>query len=223
VVAIFAKPPVPGRVKTRLAAAIGPQQAAVLHMACLQDAVRLVSSIPGVARCLYVAGTTAQATRLARALQLPQAWNVRRQRGADLGARLHHAFAEILDRGSRSAIVMGTDTPWMGSRALHCAMNALHRSDVVLGPSEDGGYYLVGVRRLLPEMFQEIAWGSHRVLRQTLSALARRKIPAASLPLGFDLDRPADLARLRRGLRRLRRTAPALAEAISRMQVRGKA
>ncbi len=201
--------------KTRLLSALTPKQAAQIHRACLKDAVRLLRRVHGVERGLYVAGSARQASAVARLLRLGPSWHLRTQQGADLGARLHNAFRELLKNGKTKVIGIGTDTPWMKPRVIERAFRLLNRADVVLGPTEDGGYFLVGTRRVIPEMFHGISWGSHRVFQQTLRALARRKIRVARLATGFDLDRPADLARIRRRLARITTEAPALAGAIA--------
>lgn len=217
VVAIFAKPPIPGLVKTRLQKLLGPQRAAELHYACLQDAVRLLSSVPGVERCLCVAGSAPQARQLARRLHLGRGWKYQTQGRGDLGEKLSRTFAGFLRGGVDRLVVIGTDTPWMGTRAIAAALRALKTSVVVLGPARDGGYYLVGAGKLVPGMFRGVDWGTARVYRQTLAALRRTGIRPAVLRKGFDLDRPADLARLIRGRARLRRTAPALAALLGNL------
>jgi hypothetical protein len=204
VVAIFAKPPVPGKVKTRLLPVLSPEQAAHVHMACLRDVVRLVAGVAGVERCLCVAGPARQARALARQLGLSSAWRVHSQRGRDLGARMANAFAHFFARGAAKAVIIGTDTPWMGSGAISSALRALQQHEVVLGPTEDGGYYLVAARRLLPPMFRGMAWGTAQVFRRTVRVLRQARIQPALLRTDFDLDRPADLSRALRRMPALR-------------------
>ncbi len=177
--------------------------------------MRFLNKVPGIVPGLWVAGSSTQATTLARKLKLNRKWILNTQRGADLGARLHNAIRVLLRNGAQKVVVIGTDTPWMGARTIAHALRALSRADVTMGPTEDGGYYLLGARRLIPEMFESISWGSHHVLRQTLRALAAQSISVKLLPKGFDLDRPADLARLERSISRIESKAPALAQAIA--------
>lgn len=136
------------------------------------------------------------------------------QRGRDLGSRMRNAFAGCFRAGCLKAILIGTDTPWMGRGRLELALRALDRADVVLGPTRDGGYYLVGARRPVPEMFSGIDWGTSRVLRQTVATLERAGVPFRLLPRDFDLDRPEDFARAKKLLRRNPRTAQALSRWI---------
>lgn len=190
---VFAKPPIPGRVKTRLAASLGAAGAAALHRACVADAIRLASRIPACAPRLVVApGANGWP---ANDLSLPRNWSIGTQRGRGLGERLERAFAEEFQRGMRKVAVIGTDTPWMGERAIRTAFRLLDDADVALGPAIDGGYYLLAARRFLPPLFRGIPWGTAETLNATRRALERGGILYRMLPLDFDLDRPEDLER----------------------------
>jgi rSAM/selenodomain-associated transferase 1 len=190
---VFARAPVPGRVKTRLATRLGPDGAAEAHRACVLDTIALVNSLPGCARRLVFAGG-ASAWRQA-GLAPGAGWEFGPQRGRDLGERLGNGFAEAFGRGARKVVAIGTDTPWMGARRLRMALGWLDGCDVVLGPSFDGGYYLIGARRMVPGIFRGIAWGTSNVLNATRLALARAGAGYRMLAWDFDLDRPADLER----------------------------
>lgn len=190
--------------KTRLFAGGGltPRQACEVHEACLRDTVALVESVRGCEKWLFVAAAAVATRKLAGRLGLGRGWRVASQRGRDLGERLAHALQWLQRGGRRRVVVVGTDTPWMGARRVRQAMHWLHETDVVLGPTQDGGYYLVGMRKLVPEMFLGIAWGSRRVFRQTVRALERASVPYRELCEDFDLDRAADLKRAAKILRR---------------------
>ncbi len=211
---VFARAPVPGRVKTRLAARLGPSGAAEAHRACALDALALADSLPGCARRLLVAGD-ASAWRQS-GLAPGAGWEIEPQRGRDLGERLEHAFAESFRRGAKKVLAIGTDTPWMGAGRLRTAQAWLDADDVVLGPSFDGGYYLAGARRMVPEIFRGIAWGTSTVLSATRRALERASTPYRMLPWDFDLDRPADLDRAWEMLRESPQRAPHLAAFLRR-------
>lgn len=206
---VFARAPVSGRVKTRLAARIGADEAARAHEACALDTIALVDSVPGCGRRLLVDGD-ADAWRRA-GFALGAGWEVEPQRGRALGERLECGFAEAFRRGARKVVAVGTDTPWMGSRRIGTALAWLDGNDAVLGPSADGGYYLVAARRLVPEMFRGIGWGKATVLASTRLALERAGVSYRLLPRDFDLDRPADLDRARAMLRQGPWRAPHLA------------
>ena len=139
-------------------------------------------------------------------MDLPRNWRrklqIRRQRGAALGARMSNAVAELLAGGWGRVVIVGGDHPTLPRARLLEAFRKLERADVVLGPSLDGGYYLVGCGRWLPVMFEGIPWGTSRVFRATRMRLARLGIPMAVLRPWYDVDRPRDLARLRRELAR---------------------
>lgn len=207
---VFAKAPRPGHVKTRLRGKLTAQQAADVHRACLRDTARLVSSVAGCAKWLRVAGEPETAHRVARELGLSTWWRWGVQRGRDLGDRLGEAFHSYFSSGVKKVVVIGTDTPWMGRERIVRAFQLLDAVDVVLGPTEDGGYYLVGARRVIPEMFKNIPWGSREVLAQTLEALRRAGASYRLLRRDFDLDRPEDLARAGRLLKRKKIRAEAL-------------
>ena len=217
-VVVFAKVPQPGRVKTRLLGRLTPQQAAEAHRACLEDTIRQVARVPGGQKGLRVAAGPDQARKLAAALRLDRPWKVGVQRGRDLGARLHEAFASFFRAGYARVVVVGSDTPWMGSERILLALRLLNAADVVLGPSADGGYYLVGARRLVPQMFRGIPWGTSKVFERTVRALESARVSYRLLPRDFDLDRPEDLARAAELLRGNPMRAPALARLLERLK-----
>jgi len=159
---------------------------------------------------LLVAGGPNAARQLAASVGLSPSWRVGVQVGDHLGERLRFAFQSLFRRGARKVIVVGTDTPWMGAARIVRAFELLDRADVVLGPTSDGGYYLVGARKLVPAMFRGIPWGSSTVFRRTLSALRWSRATCRLLPRDFDLDRPRDLARLAGLLEREKVRAEAL-------------
>ncbi|MGH8579465.1 MAG: TIGR04282 family arsenosugar biosynthesis glycosyltransferase [Gammaproteobacteria bacterium] len=193
VLLVFAKAPIAGRVKTRLIPATGPGKAAALHVAM-------------VLRTLHTAQRSEFDT-----IELwchPRAQHpffrlcrrrfgvvLKTQHGQNLGARIVHAVSDALKR-YRRAVVIGTDCPELCVRDLKQAWQWLNGPyGAVLGPCEDGGYFLIGLRRLLPELFRDMAWGGSEVLETTRLRLGRLGVPWAELPLRWDLDRPQDLAR----------------------------
>jgi rSAM/selenodomain-associated transferase 1 len=197
---VFAKPPVPGRVKTRLIGRLTPRQAADLHYACVLDSIQLACLVREARCCFFAApGAPQKATaEYPRWKPIGPRWRIGKQRGADLGARLANAFRDLFDEGAEKVVIIGTDSPWMGEKRILRAFRELDKRDVVLGPALDGGYYLVGMRQLLPQLFHGIDWGTSRVLRQTLEKLKRLALRPALLQPDFDLDRPADFRRLKK-------------------------
>lgn len=209
---VFCKPPVSGRVKTRLIGALSAAEAAEVHRACLADTVAMVNAVRGAKTWLFVAAGRATARRLAAQLKLAKKWRVSTQQGADLGERMRNALWGQLRSGATKVVIVGTDSPWMGRERIERALRLLDRADVVLGPSEDGGYYLVGARRVAPQMFSGIAWGMAKVLSETLRALRATRTEFRLLKWDFDLDRPEDLKRMERMARRGRLRAAKLTQ-----------
>jgi rSAM/selenodomain-associated transferase 1 len=210
--------PEPGRVKTRLLGPLTPAQAAAIHRACLADTVGHVARVPGCWKSLRVAAGPDEARELAAALELDRTWQVGVQRGRNLGARLEGAFRSFSRPGYGRVVVVGTDTPWMGTERILSALELLNTTDAVLGPTADGGYYLVGARRLVPAMFRNIPWGTSQVFERTVGALERAHASYRLLPRDFDLDRPEDLARAAALLRKDETRAPALAQVLKKLQ-----
>jgi rSAM/selenodomain-associated transferase 1 len=125
---------------------------------------------------------------------------IRQQIGKDLGDRMLHAFQEALNLYNK-VIIIGTDSPTFPVSAFQEAFLRLEDHDVVLGPSEDGGYYLIALNKLIPEIFENIPWSTDKVLPVTLERLAKRKV--SLLERCFDVDHPADLERLKNELQDL--------------------
>jgi len=208
--AIFARLPEPGKVKTRLIPLLGPRRAADFQAALISDSLRKVGTLAGCASTyLFFAG------RGFLPGGLPPGWKLMRQRGADLGQRLERAFRRLLRRHV-ATVVVGTDSPTLAPRLLRVALGELAACDAVLGPSPDGGFYLVGFRRAAAdkiwEVLRGVRWGSSLAFRDTLRNLRHCGLACAILEPCADVDRPADFRRLARELaasRSLRHRAPA--------------
>ena len=206
---IFARHPERGRVKTRLVPPLTAEEALGLHVACLQSTARLAASLPAsIHKWLYLSSPSLPAARrVARALGLPGALRLRRQRGRDLGARLRRAFAELRAEGYDRIVFIGSDSPLLTRKRLHEALAALRGADAVIGPARDGGYYLLGARSRaggLERILRGIDWGSERAYRQTRARLRKERRRTVVLPRGYDVDAARDLRRLRRDVRRSR-------------------
>jgi rSAM/selenodomain-associated transferase 1 len=194
VVIVFARAPVAGRAKTRLAARIGGPRAARLQARLTVQALRTAAA----ARCGPVELHCAPSRGHAFFRYCARKFDVRleSQRGADLGGRMYRALARALRR-HRGAILIGTDCPALRPGDLRRAARLLAGgSDVVLAPAEDGGYALVACRRVAPRLFHAIAWGGPEVFRTTVERLAQLGWRSRTLRTVWDVDRPADLERL---------------------------
>jgi hypothetical protein len=188
-IALFARWPAPGEVKTRLSPALPASLACDLYRAMLEDALALAAEASADERFLYWAG--APAARDAP----PPGFEVRDQKGDDLGARLALAFDDLLRAPGDRAVILGADCPALEAATLRAAFDALEAHDAVLGPARDGGYTLVGLARRAPELFRDIEWSTPRVLDQTLERAARAGLSVSLLPALDDLDTPEDLVR----------------------------
>lgn len=189
----FAKAPVAGRVKTRLIPLLGESGATALHE---QLAWRSISEAVAASLCpvtLWCSPTRQHAFFSACSEQLGVPLSD--QHGGDLGARMAHAFEKTLHESSY-ALIMGSDCPVLNRHYLHEALSALHAGyDAVLGPAEDGGYVLLGLRRFNSLLFEAIPWGEAQVLDATRARLRQLQWRCHELPVLWDVDRPEDVAR----------------------------
>jgi len=128
-------------------------------------------------------------------IEMPHGVAARHQRGADLGGRLASAFTELLSDPSDRAVVIGADCPDLDPAVIRQAFAALDGHDLVLGPARDGGYYLIGLRRPSPSLFEAVSWGTDRVLSETLERAASAGLGVETLQVLDDIDTPEDLVR----------------------------
>lgn len=191
---VFARAPVAGRTKTRLIPALGAAGAARLHHALVRHALRAAAGAGADRVELWTAdagGSDGLAT-----LAAESGARLRRQSGADLGARMAHALAAAVADGG-PAIVIGSDCPALDAVTLRQAHAALAGYDAVLGPARDGGYVLLGLHRVEPVLFTDMPWGTDGVLECTRARLAALGWSWLELEVRDDVDRPEDLERLR--------------------------
>ena len=191
--AMFAKAPLPGRVKTRLASVLGFDGAAEFQEQCAHAVWQRISSLPRV--CTYICCDSPWPAfeRLAGTRRF------RIQRGAGLGERMRSCLNDFLDSGYRKALIVGSDAPSMPSTQVHEALQALDEADVVLGPSADGGFTLIGATRTDPQMFRTVTWSRQDTRVNCLVAMRSAGLIAVETATqAYDVDTPADLDRLRR-------------------------
>ena len=186
---LFAKKPEPGKVKTRLAEGIVVDRAARIYRAFLKD---ILSSLNELHHPFAVAYTPADAGKyFAQVSGGPS--ELFSQQGRDLGERMNSAFLRQFMLGYDRVILIGSDIPLLSPDILDEAREVLAEHPAVLGPCRDGGYYLIGLRRPMPELFSGILWGGDRVLRDTVSILRRQRCNYRLLPELSDIDRANDL------------------------------
>lgn len=197
-VAIMAKAPWPGQVKTRLCPPLSFEAAAQLYRAFLLDKIGQVGALQVVPVISY-APAEAKATFEDLA---PSHFSLIPQQGRDLGARLLSTFEQVFSLGCERALAIDSDTPTLPTAYLERALDLLAdtRIDMVLGPSEDGGYYLIGLRQPHRELFEEISWSTSHVFSQTLQRSQEQQLRVACLEPWYDVDTPDDLKRLRLSL-----------------------
>ncbi len=189
---VFTRTPVPGQVKTRLIPAIGAARAANLHRAMLWRTVATAAEarVGPVGLWCSPASEHPYIAEIQREFGL----DVHVQTGADLGERMHLALQSEAGQNG-GAVLVGTDCPFLETRDLQLAAQALREGcDAVIGPAEDGGYYLIGVRESHVAVFSGIRWGSEQVLAGTLQKFRVLGWRWRELTTRCDVDRPADLA-----------------------------
>ncbi len=189
---IFTRYPEPGKTKTRLIPALGAVGAANLQREMTEYTISQVKE-------LQKATDISLEVRFSGGnLQLIQNWLgldlfYQFQGEGDLGSRMARSLFDAFESGREQVIIIGTDCPDVNAQILTKAFEQLHTCDLVLGPAIDGGYYLIGLRRLIPELFVNINWGTSQVLQQTVDIAEELNISLVYLPPLADVDFPEDL------------------------------
>jgi len=189
---LFAKYWKPGKVKTRLAASIGLQRAAASYRHFVVTLLERLS-VCQVEKWLAFtpSGRIDEFQEIA-----PAGWQLDLQADGDLGDRMRAFFSRRFAEGSERVVLVGSDSPQLPLESIQQAFEQLHESQVVLGPTEDGGYWLVGAAGGVPDIFSGIPWSTPRVWQATIEALQAAKISYRVLPVCYDIDTGDDLQRL---------------------------
>ena len=192
VLLIFVKYPFPGTVKTRLSPELTPEQSAAFYRALAEEVVQAHSSSAGYESIVCFAPQSAR--REVRSWLGPgvRLWS---QLGDDLGLREFHAMREASEGGYSKAVIIGSDCPTITPGDIEAAFSCLSGNDLVLGPCEDGGYYLIGATRPIQSLFEGVSWGSERVLSETLEKAREAGLTLGLLDVKYDLDSYSDLER----------------------------
>ncbi|MBI5342741.1 MAG: TIGR04282 family arsenosugar biosynthesis glycosyltransferase [Deltaproteobacteria bacterium] len=196
---LMCKAPIPGTVKTRLCPPLSRRQAAALYACFLEDTAGEAASLRRIRRRLCYAPPEAKAYFLAAPFSgfLP-----REQKGNGLGERMAHAMEEAFSEGARRVAIVGGDCPALSAERIRSAFRELSDgADAVFGPSEDGGFYLIGLSAPSPFLFPGIEWSTGTVLTEILSRCRNAGMTYALLPAESDVDTAEDLAALRRWTR----------------------
>lgn len=190
-VLFFVRSPERGRVKTRLAAAIGPDRATELYGRFVEDIIAMLDETGVDVHCCYEpagAGVTLSGWLGSQRSYVAQV-------GEDLGRRMANAFQDAFKDGISRAILIGSDIPDLPATIVEQAFRDLRTNDVVIGPSRDGGYYLLGfvATRFVPEVFEGITWSTDHVFDQTMAILNGNGVSVSVLPVWHDVDTRSDL------------------------------
>lgn len=209
---VFAKEPIPGRVKTRLTPDLSEEDAARLYAAFLEDQLARYVLLDVDVR-LYVSGRMDD-----DAVVVPDdvAWFC--QRGEGLGIRMLNAFADTFTDGYGRVAIVGSDHPTLPPAFIeHAFETLLDAQSVVIGPAEDGGYYLLGMNDLRPSVFSGLTYGHARVFDEALSRIRSTTATLTVMPLWYDVDTPDTLRRLARELREDPDSAPRTRDVLRKL------
>ncbi len=193
---IMAKVPTAGTVKTRLEPFLSPKQCAELAECFLLDTVSKAESLQNQ---LIIAYAPIEKRAVLLKILLTQKTLIE-QKGANLGDRMFHAFQFAFSQNSDAVVMIGTDSPTFPPEFIERAFKNLKKTDAVLGKTEDGGFYLIGLRTVRKEIFENVEWSSPKTFRQTVRNIKNLGLKLSLLPTWFDVDLPADLERLRKDL-----------------------
>lgn len=188
---IFTRYPEPGQVKTRLIPVLGPDGAALLHQRMAEHTLGQARDLKDAALEVWFTG----GTRLQMQTWLGQDLVYQLQPKGDLGDRMTLAFASAFSKGYTAVAIIGTDCPDLSTDLLKQSFSALEHHELVLGPAVDGGYYLIGLQSLRPELLTDIAWSTNQVLGQTVETAKKLNLSPYYLTELNDIDRPEDLKR----------------------------
>jgi uncharacterized protein len=183
---IFARNPVLGKVKTRLASTVGNEKALAIYHSLLTYTAGITSMVHCDKYVFYADGVSKQ-----------DSWDdtvfsKKEQEGNDLGERMQLAFHSIFEKGYKKVVIIGTDCFELTETILEKAFASLDSYNAVIGPSADGGYYLLGMNKYYPFLFADKSWSTDTVFKGTITDLSAHDIPYFTLPVLHDIDTEAD-------------------------------
>jgi rSAM/selenodomain-associated transferase 1 len=191
--AVMARMPIPGQVKTRLVPPLTHAEAARLYAGFLRDAIDRLGRLDDIRP--FVACTPPVAERYFAGI-VPPGFSCIPQTGEDLGERLASVAGALFSRGARMVVLCDSDSPTLPGRYIGEAFRRLDETDIVIGPCDDGGYYLIGMKRHDHCLFSGIPWSSPQVTERTVAAAERKNLSVSLLEPWYDVDTAADLDRL---------------------------
>jgi len=194
---VFTRCPDPGSCKTRLIPLLGIEGATAIHAALVRHTMGWASTAKAVGLAdveVHYSGKDLEGLKGLRGEGATQI-NYQRQSAGDLGARLAAAFELAFEDGCSKVAIIGTDCPELNLSGVAMAFEHLDLADIVIGPAIDGGYYLIALRKPVPQLFESVAWGEPTVLETTLRKAQSLLLDVRLLPELADVDRPDDLKR----------------------------
>lgn len=206
-IAIFAKPPLPGKTKTRIAAIMGDDFAVNLSRAMLLDVIDEAKKVENSNIVIFCPPDADFSSFKFCGIDA-----IVKQHGKDLGERMSNAFTRMFDEGVRKAIILGSDCVTISKSDIADTLFSLNKNDAVFKPAKDGGYMLVALNKRQPMLFDNIQWGTSSVMRETIKKLRVAQIDYELLSYGFDIDEVEDLEDLKEFLKR--NTRPHTEEAL---------
>lgn len=189
---IFAKTPVKGKVKTRLQKNLSQTSVLKLYKEFLLQTVYTAKKVRNCKKIIacYPDENHSYLKTLAKRF----GFRLIKQHGRDLGDRMKNTITDFLNNGYKKAVIIGCDSPTLPKEYIEKAFNVLNKKSLVIGPSCDGGYYLIGVRGVAPPIFNDIKWGTREVLKETLKRIPKKMLPSFHLlPFWYDIDTNDDL------------------------------
>lgn len=196
-IVIMAREPKPNEVKTRLTPQLDPKTAAKLYHNFLLDRIDQVDNIKGPQP--FVAFTPKTAKAFFTTL-VPTEFKLVAQMGTDLGERLTNVSDSLFDQGFNKIVIMDSDSPTLPSRLIIDAFDRLDSDEVVLGSCEDGGYYLIGLKESMPNLFRGIPWSTPKVTEVTIARASEKGITISMLEQWYDVDTYQQLLQLKNEL-----------------------
>lgn len=189
VLIIFIKNPILGKVKTRLAKSIGDDKALEIYLELLERTIKVASN-----RFLNCKKEVWYSDYIDKMDQIDTLiFDKKLQSGNDLGERMSGSFSMAFENGFKKAVIIGSDCPDLTSDTIESAIGLLDDYDMVVGPSKDGGYYLLGLKRYYPDLFSGIEWSSNQVLKSTIQKAVNLDLIVKKLPVLNDIDTIEDL------------------------------
>ncbi|MCK5429835.1 MAG: TIGR04282 family arsenosugar biosynthesis glycosyltransferase [Anaerolineales bacterium] len=188
---IFVRFPHLGRVKSRLAISLGVETATGFYRRCVEHILGESSKVLGEVQRYVFYSDRSDESEIGK--WLGQRFHCLPQVAGGLGKRIEHAFRSVFKEGTQKAVILASDVPDLSARIIDDAIKALDRYDIVIGPCYDGGYYLLGMKKLHRELLGGVSWSTEHVYQQTLYNINRSKLSVYCLPFLADIDTERDL------------------------------